>query len=145
MTKFIILKEIFRENRENDTIDNLLTNYVVKILTEKQNILTVKYKGYIGILTYMLGNTSIIGNGFLIANPNFDFIIDLSAKGNLSFRASGKVDVSIMAKELCGGGGHVNASGGRLKNYRESQNYENAKSIIESLFIEKEYTSNTLP
>jgi oligoribonuclease NrnB/cAMP/cGMP phosphodiesterase (DHH superfamily) len=140
-----IKKEFFRENRENDTIDNLLTNYVVKILTEKQNILTVQYKGYIGLLTYMLGNTSIIGNGFLIANPNFDFIIDLSAKGNLSFRASSKVDVSIMAKELCGGGGHVNASGGRLKNYRESKNYENAKSVIEALFIEKEYTSNTLP
>ncbi len=138
-------KEFFRENRENNTIDNLLTDYVVQLLTNKQETFTVIYKGHKGLLTYMLGNTSIIGNGFLLANPDFDFVIDLSGKGNLSFRASGKVDVSIMAKELTGGGGHVNASGGRLKNFRETANYDGAKSAIQSIFIEKEYTSNILP
>jgi oligoribonuclease NrnB/cAMP/cGMP phosphodiesterase (DHH superfamily) len=136
-------KNFFREDHD-DTIDNLLTKFIVKILYEHRDELTVKYKGYKGLLTYSLGNTSIVGNGFLVANPDYDFFMDVSGKGNMSLRANGGVDVSVVAKELAGGGGHINASGGRIKNFKEQFIYDRVKTQIESLFIEKEYTTNTL-
>jgi len=137
-------KEFFKQDSD-DTLDNMLTDFIVKLLSEKHEQFTVTYKGYKGLLSSMLGNTSIIGNGFLMKNPDFDFFIDVSGKGNIGLRANGKVDVSIMAKELGNGGGHVNASGGRIKNYRESYVYQKIRTNIQSLMIEKEYTANILP
>jgi len=139
------LKKSFFKQDENNTLDNMLTDYVVELLTKNSENFTIHYKGYKGLLTSMLGNTSLIGNGFLVRNPEFDFFIDVSGKGNMALRASGKVDVSIMAKELGNGGGHVNASGGRIKNYRENFVYQRIRTTIQNLMIEKEYTANILP
>ena len=136
-------KEFFRE-KDDDTIDNLLTEYIVKLLSKHQDKFTIKYKGYKGLLTYMLGNTSIVGNGFLKQNPHFDFFLDISGKGNISIRANNKVDVSIIAKEIANGGGHMNASGGRIRNFREQFGYEKVKNFIQNILIEKEYTTNLL-
>jgi hypothetical protein len=138
-------KDFFKGDRENDTFDNLLTDYIVALLEEQKDQLTVQYKGYKGLLTINLGNTSILGNGFLIKNEEFDFFIDVSGKGNVSLRANGGVNVSIMAKELVGGGGHVNASGGRIRNFKESFFFNKMKSNVQSLFTEKEYVSTILP
>ena len=61
-----------------------------------------------------------LGNDFLVKNPDYDFFIDVSSRKTLSFRANGKIDVSLMAKNLVGGGGHKNASGmstnGKIEN-----------------------------
>jgi oligoribonuclease NrnB/cAMP/cGMP phosphodiesterase (DHH superfamily) len=138
-------KSFFREERENNTFDNLLTDYIVSLLEKEKDKLTVKYKGYKGLLTAMLGNTSIIGNGFLMKNSDYDFFIDVSGKGNTSLRANGGVNVSIMAKELFNGGGHVNASGGRIRNFKENFSYIKTKNAVQSLFIEKEYVASLLP
>jgi len=136
-------KNFFRKG-ENDTLDNLLTKYIIELLDKNRDVFTVSYKGYKGLLTYMLGNTSIIGNGFLVKNRDFDFFIDVSGRGNLSLRADGNVDVAKLAKEIGNGGGHINASGGRLKNFKEQFVYNKVKSFMQDLFIEKEYTTNLL-
>lgn len=139
------IKKAFFKNEQDDTLDNLLTDYVVELLTENRDNFSVKYKGYKGLLTNMLGNSSLIGNAFLVKNPDFDFFIDVSGKGNVSLRADGNANVSLMAKELAGGGGHVNASGGRIKNFRENFIYTKVRSAIQNLMIEKEYTASLLP
>ncbi len=57
------------------------------------------------------------------------FFIDISRKGNTSLRADGKVDVSLMAQRLANGGGHVNASGCRFEDFKETINYSEVKKI----------------
>ena len=71
-------------------------------------------------------------------NPDFDFFIDVSSRKTLSFRANGKIDVSLMAKRLVGGGGHKNASGGLFVGFKESANYKFIKAQIIDLIKAKE-------
>jgi oligoribonuclease NrnB/cAMP/cGMP phosphodiesterase (DHH superfamily) len=58
-------------------------------------------------MTYCLGAISIPANSFLRANSDYDFFIDISRKGNASFRADGKLDVSQLASKLANGGAEV--------------------------------------
>ena len=60
------------------------------------------FEGKKGILTYSIGNASIIGNGFLRANPEYDFFLDINSKKNISVRADNRYDVAKMAKKLGG-------------------------------------------
>lgn len=137
-------KGFFRENKDN-TLDNLATKRIVDLLGEKRKEMTIYYRGYKGFLSYGLGNTSIIGNGFLVANPDYDFIVDVSPRGTMSLRADNKVDVSLIAKEWAGGGGHPNASGGRIQGFKEQFRYDRVKVQIESLIAKRESVSGSLP
>jgi oligoribonuclease NrnB/cAMP/cGMP phosphodiesterase (DHH superfamily) len=92
----------------------------------------------------MLGNTSILGNGFLVKNRDFHFFFDISGKGNISLRADGEIDVALMAKEISGGGGHRNASGGKIRNFKEQFHYSKVKESVQNILKEKEYSTNFL-
>ena len=131
-----IKKSFFKEDKD-DTLSNLISNYVVKKLSENKEKFSISYKDHKGILTYNVGNVSVIGNDFLVANPEFDFFIDVTNKKTLSFRANGKLDVSAMAKHLVGGGGHVNASGGLFANFKDGFSYEPIKAQIVDLITKK--------
>ncbi|CAD7286598.1 DHH family phosphoesterase [Campylobacter suis] len=131
-----IKKEFFKFDKD-DTLSNLISAYVVRLLSKNKEKFKIEYKGFAGVLTYNIGNTSVIGNDFLVANPDFDFFIDVTSKKTLSFRANGKVDVSAMAKHLVGGGGHVNASGGLFANFKDAYNYEVIKAQIVELINKK--------
>ena len=136
-------KSFFRENEDN-TLDNLVTNYIVTLFGDKQSAMTIYYKGYRGFLSYGVGNTSIIGNGFLVAYPKYDFIVDVSPRGTMSLRANNQVDVSLIAKEWAGGGGHPNASGGRIQGFKEQFRYDKAKEQIQRLIDNKESVAGKL-
>ena len=97
----------------------------------------ISYLDKKGILTYNIGNVSVIGNDFLTQNPDVDFFIDVTSKKTLSFRADGKTDVSEMAKLLLGGGGHVNASGGMFAGFKDASSYEAVKAQIVDLIEKK--------
>lgn len=133
---FKFKKDFFR-NQKDDTLSNLISDYVVNLLTKNRERFEIKYNEFRGILTYNIGNTSVIGNDFLVANDDIDFFIDVTSKKTLSFRANGKVDVSQMAKNLVGGGGHVNASGGMFAGFKDSFNYENIKAQMVDLITKK--------
>src|SRR5574344_1501458 len=94
--------------------------------------LTVVYQGQKGLLTYCLGSISIPANTFLKANKDYDFFIDISKKGNASFRADGKLDVSLLASKIANGGGHVNASGGKFEDFKESIDYLSVKIYLQN-------------
>ncbi len=138
-----IKKEFFRTD-ENNTLDNLSTSYVVKLLGDKRNTNTIYYKGYRGYLSYGVGNTSIVGNGFLVAYPEYDFIVDVSYRGAMSLRANFKVSVAQISKEWANGGGHPNAAGGRIQGFKEQYRYDKVKDQIEMLISDKESRAGVL-
>ena len=142
--KIHAMKKHFFIRQQDNTLDGLATAYIVYLVGLYKEQFTVHYRGFKGIFTYALGNTSIIGNGILKAHPDVDFVIDLGTRGSMSFRADFKIDVSIMAKELVGGGGHPNASGGRMNDFKEQYEYVKAKAIMETLLAQKEPLS-TIP
>jgi len=138
-----IKKEFFREDKDN-TLDNLATKYVVGLLGSKRNTHTIYYKGYRGYLSYGVGNTSIVGNGFLLAYPEYDFIVDVSYRGTMSLRANYQVSVAQISKEWANGGGHPNAAGGRIMGFKEQFRYDKVKQQIEMLISDKESRAGKL-
>jgi uncharacterized protein len=139
----LIKKEFFREDK-NDTLDNLATKYIVKLLGDARNEKTIYYKGYRGYLSYGVGNTSIVGNGFLLAYPEYDFIVDVSFRGAMSLRANNKVSVAQISKEWANGGGHPNAAGGRIMGFKEQYRYDRVKKQIEKIINDKEAVAGDL-
>lgn len=127
----LLKKEFLKLDEKDDTIDNLSAKYLVNSLESIKDDLTITYKEHKGLLTYCLGSISIPANAFLKANRDYDFFIDIGRKGNASFRADGKVDVSQMATKLANGGGHVNASGAKFDDFKESIDYNQVKAYIQ--------------
>ena len=121
-----------------DTLDNLSSTKIVDLLENKKSDLTVHYKGFKGLLTFAIGNISILANKFLKDNSDYSFFIDVGRKGSISLRANGTVDVSKIAYELAEGGGHANASGGKFKDFKEKIFYKDIKKFIDDMLAEKE-------
>ncbi|MDR2789488.1 MAG: 3'-to-5' oligoribonuclease B [Campylobacteraceae bacterium] len=132
------IKKSFFQNGVNDTLGNLVSNYNVELLNRFKDKMTIFYSGYKGILTFNIGAVSIIGNNFLVQNPDYDFFMDITSRKTVSFRANGKADVSKIAHELANGGGHQNASGGAITLFRDSFMYENVKNQIIELIKSRE-------
>ncbi|MGB5793259.1 DHH family phosphoesterase [Poseidonibacter sp.] len=126
-----IKKEYLKLDEKDNTLDNLSASFLVKTLDEIKDTLTVTYKEHKGLLTFTLGSISIPANAFLKANPDYDFFIDVGRKGNASFRADGKVDVALMAAKLAKGGGHVNASGAKFDDFKETIIYDDVKKYVQ--------------
>ena len=138
-------KSFFRGDAEDNTLDNLATKYVVKLLGDQRKDKTIYYKGYRGYLSYGVGNTSIVGNGFLLAYPEYDFIVDVSYRGTMSLRANNQVSVAQISKEWANGGGHPNAAGGRIMGFKEQFRYDKVKQQIETIINDKESRAGDLP
>ena len=136
-------KNYFRKDHD-DTLDNLGTAYIVELLGQQKKDKTIYYKGYKGFLSYALGNTSIVGNAFLNTFDEYDFIVDVGPRGTMSLRANNKVSVSLIAKEWAGGGGHPNASGGRINGFKEQFRYDKVKQQIQNIIDDNESRSGKL-
>ncbi|HHO65000.1 MAG TPA: phosphoesterase [Epsilonproteobacteria bacterium] len=131
-----IKKRFFLQN-ENNTKDNLVAFYVTDLLTTDKQRLTITYKGYKGILGYNVGNTSIIGNTCMLNNPEYDFYMDVNFRGHFSLRSNNKLDVSEMAAHIGNGGGHPNASGGKIEGYKDSFVYADVRKFVQNYIDEK--------
>ncbi len=131
------LKKSFFKQEEDNTKDNLAAIYMTKLLSDDKQRLTIDYRGHKGLLGYNLGNTSILGNTFLLENPDYDFYMDINWRGNFSLRGHDKLDVSKMAEEIGNGGGHPNASGGKIKDYKDSFVYSDIKAFVQEYIDEK--------
>ncbi len=139
------MKKGYFQIDHDDTLDNLSTYRIVELLGTKRQEMTIYYKGYRGFLSYGLGNTSIIGNGFLNRFPDYDFIVDISARGTMSFRADNRVNVAMIASEWSSGGGHPNAAGGRIQGFKEQFRYDKVKQQIQNIIDAREAVAGTLP
>jgi len=130
-------KKAFFKQEKDDTKDNLVASYVTNLLTQDRQRLTITYQGHKGILGYNVGNASIIGNASMLANPDYDFYMDVNFRGNFSLRSDNKLDVSAMAAHVGNGGGHVNASGGKIEGYKDSFVYADVRKFIQNYIDEK--------
>ena len=135
--KLHFIKKEFFKALKNDTKDNLVANYITEILSKNKDKMSVEFNGKKGILTYSTGNTSLIGNNFLVKNEDFDFYMDVNSRGNFSLRSNNKVDVSKMAEVIGNGGGHPNASGGKIENYKDTFVYSKLRDFIQNYLDEK--------
>jgi oligoribonuclease NrnB/cAMP/cGMP phosphodiesterase (DHH superfamily) len=126
------IKKAFFKANKNDTKDNLVATYVTDLLTTDRQRLTIDYKGHKGILGYNVGNASIIGNASMVANEDYDFYMDVNFRGNFSLRSNNKLDVSAMAAHIGNGGGHVNASGGKIDGYKDSFVYADVRKFVQN-------------
>jgi len=134
------IKKTFFKQAQNNTKDNLVASYVTKLLTQQRARLEISYMGYKGILGYNVGNASIIGNPFLVNNPDMDFYMDINYRGGFSLRSNNKLDVSLMAAKIGNGGGHPNASGGKVKDYKDSFVYAEVRRFVQNYIHEKANT-----
>ncbi len=130
-------KKAFFFQGKNDTKDNLVASYVTMLLSSKKEELTITYRGYKGLLGYNVGSSSLIGNAFLIANPEFDFYMDVNYRGNFSLRGHDKLDLTRMAAEIGSGGGHYNASGGKIDGYKDSFVYAQVQEFVQGYIDQK--------
>ncbi|NOR56303.1 MAG: phosphoesterase [Sulfurovum sp.] len=130
-------KKAFFKQAKNDTKDNLVAYYVTDLLTTDKQRLTIEYKGHKGILGYNVGNASIIGNASMVANEDYAFYMDVNFRGNFSLRSNNKLDVSAMAAHIGKGGGHVNASGGKIEGYKDSFVYADVRKFVQNYIDEK--------
>ena len=131
------IKKAFFTTQKNDTLSNLVSSFNVNLLTRNRDKMQISYKEYKGILTYNIGNVSVIGNDFLTANPDLDFFMDITSKKTISLRSNGKVDVSKIAAHIANGGGHHNASGGLLSNFKDAFIYDTIKSQVMNIITNK--------
>ena len=125
-------KNYLNLNRDNDTLDNIKSDYLLNLLNENKDWLTIYYEDSKVLLTYTLGTISVIANSFLKENRDYDFFMDVKSNGIVSFRSADKIDVGLVAKKLAGGGGHSNASGGKIHNFINSFDYEEIKLFIQN-------------
>lgn len=127
---FRLKKQILGGNPDTQTMDTITSLAQVKLLSQKKTQCLIHYGDELGFLSYSMGGISVLANLFLRQNTEFAFYMDINAKGNVSLRANGQCDVSAMAKELFNGGGHKNASGGKMEGFRESFLYEDIKQQV---------------
>lgn len=126
-------KYLFKGSLFSDTLDNLVSHYQCELLAQKVELCSVSWGEYRGFLSYSIGNISVLANLFLKNNPQFDFFMDLSARGNVSLRANNACDVSLLAKQCFNGGGHPNASGGKIEGFKESFVYADIKASVQNI------------
>jgi len=129
---YFLKKEFLNINKQNDTIDNLSSYYLIDSLEDKKEQFTIYYKDKKGLLTYTLHNISIPANAFLKANDDYDFFMNVNYRGGLSIRSNDKVNVADMAMKYFGGGGHRNASGGFMNDFKDIYFYDDMRSFVEN-------------
>lgn len=127
---FCIKKQILGGDPYTQTMDSITSQAQVRLLQDKKQECSIHFQDKLGFLSYSMGGISVLANLFLYANPEYDFYIDVNSKGNVSLRANGNCDVSALSKEYFNGGGHKNASGGKIEGFRESFCYADIKKQV---------------
>ncbi len=131
------IKKDFFKCDKNDTLSNLVSASMSELLSKNKQKMTIHYQDYKGILSYNIGNVSVIGNDFLVKNPDYDFYMDITSRKTTSFRSNNKVDVSSIAKKVANGGGHPNASGGSIPSFKDSFLYEKVRNQVQKILNQK--------
>ncbi|MCH5313719.1 MAG: 3',5'-cyclic-nucleotide phosphodiesterase [Helicobacter sp.] len=128
-----IKKRVLGGDPQKQTMDTIISHAQVKLLSAKKESCTITYNDKKGFLSYSMGGISVLANLFLRLNPEYDFYIDVNPRGNVSLRANGNCDVSLMSKECFNGGGHKNASGGKIEGFKESFAYADIKTQVQHI------------
>lgn len=131
-------KELLGGSLHSDTLDNISSQAQVKLLCNMGKQCEFFCNGYRGFLSYGIGNISVLANAFLRRCDDFDFFMDVGTRGSVSLRSNDKCDVSEIARIYFRGGGHKNASGGRIESFKESFSYKEIKDCVIKHITEKD-------
>jgi len=134
---YYLKKKYLNTNNIKDTIDNISSHYVVDLIKNDEDKFSYDFKNYKGIITFNLSHISNTANMFLKLNDDYDFFLNVNYRGGLSIRSNDKLDVSAMASKYFGGGGHMNASGGFIDNFKGIFFYEDMRRFIENILESK--------
>ncbi|MGX2982118.1 DHH family phosphoesterase [Helicobacter sp. 23-1045] len=134
---FLDKKKALGGDLERQTMEQILSQKQTDILRSQKEKYTIFLNDANGdkkrgILTYGIGNISILANLFLTQNSEFDFFLDIGSGGTVSFRANGNCDVSAVAKKYFNGGGHKNAAGGKIEEFKGTFLYDEARAQLEA-------------
>ncbi|WP_163532323.1 DHH family phosphoesterase [Helicobacter suis] len=131
---FKLKKEALGGDPDKEIMDDIASNAQVALLSRKKEECKVSCGDKVGFMSYAMGGISVLANLFLTQNPEFDFYIDVGFKGSVSLRSNGKCDVSQLSQQYFNGGGHKNASGGKIEDFKESFSYYDIKEQLERAF-----------
>lgn len=129
---FMLKKLALKGTPDKETMDSVCSRIQCELLEGMKENCTVFYGDKKGFLSYCMGGISVLANRFLRQNEEYDFYMDINMRGTISLRANGACDVSELSKEVFNGGGHKNAAGGKLDNFKESFLYEDIKSQVQN-------------
>ncbi|GAD19596.1 DHH family phosphoesterase [Helicobacter fennelliae] len=134
---FRLKKLALKGDPDNETMDFITSRIQAKLLSQIKDKCFISYRDKKGFLSYSMGGISVLANLFLQQNQDIDFYMDINNRGNISLRANGKCDVCALSKEVFNGGGHKNASGGKMEGFKESFLYEDIKSQVQAFINAK--------
>lgn len=129
---FMLKKLALNGEPQKETMDSICSRKQCELLEGMKDKCTIFYSDKKGFLSYGMGGISVLANRFLRQNSDYDFYMDINMRGLISLRANGECDVSELSKEAFNGGGHKNAAGGKLDNFKESFAYEDIKSQVQN-------------
>lgn len=127
----ILKKELLGGNPQEEIMDDIIANKNVALLSKIKDECKVFYGERVGFLSYGIGGISVLANKFLQVNDEFDFFIDIGNKGSVSLRSNDRCDVSELSQICFNGGGHKNASGGRLEGFRDGA-YQDIREQVQT-------------
>jgi oligoribonuclease NrnB/cAMP/cGMP phosphodiesterase (DHH superfamily) len=129
---YFLKRNYLNTNNIKDTLDNIGSKYVVSLIKDEEDKFTYNFKEYKGIITFNLSHISNTANMFLKLNDDYDFFMNVNYRGGLSIRSNDKVNVADMAMKYFGGGGHRNASGGFMSDFKDIYFYDDMRSFVEN-------------
>ncbi len=132
---YFLKRDYLNTKNIKDTLDNISSNYVVSLIKEQEEKFIYNFKEYKGIITFNLSHISNTANMFLTLNDDYDFFMNVNYRGGLSIRSNNKVNVADMASKYFGGGGHINASGGFMNDFKNIYFYDDMRSFVENKML----------
>ena len=130
---YFLKRDYLNNNNMKDTLDNIGSKYVVSLIENEKDKFTYDFGEYKGIISFNLSHISNTANMFLKLNDDYDFFLNINYRGGLSIRSNDKINVASMASKYFGGGGHQNASGGSIKDFKNVFFYEDMRKIVHNI------------
>jgi oligoribonuclease NrnB/cAMP/cGMP phosphodiesterase (DHH superfamily) len=100
---------------------------------------TLEYKGlkYKVLFDIDRGFYQYFSHYVLEMDSSLDFLVNIRPSGSISLRSVKDVDVSLIAQELCNGGGHKHAAAGKVIFDKEIHSYEEVVSFLKKYSYNK--------
>jgi len=128
-------KKLYFKKDIDDTLENLVSGFIVDLISNTLESMSFYYKDLKGLLTYEQEFASVVGNRFLNTFEDFDFFVNIKASGDFFICSIDEIDVSKIAKVWAIGAGHKNAAAGKVEPLGEVFDYTDAKSRFLELIL----------
>lgn len=113
-TEYIKENDKFKYTEQEKFLIKLEQDKIKNYIEQKEKeIIKAKLDNYKVAIVYAERYRSDLGNYLINKLEDIDFTIIISITKSISYRANGKIDLSVFSKKY-GGGGHKNASGSPL-------------------------------